>query len=275
MSDRFDDSKRPGTMTMGVAVPLRLARLLLVDGEDGTRFRVAADLKQAGASVDFANCGPDAVSCMIEAQDAGEPYDLVVVDLSTLGKGGYEAAVCLRDAQFAGPILALTRRSLAREGNLGVEAGCNDLIVKSDDPSAMIQSASSLVNREKARRFVLAGPDDVTSELSAYPELMMMLRQFVTHLPESIESVLSARREQDFSRLREELDRIKRNATSHGYLSIRASAVSAQQELDRNRNPDAQGVVDAIDELADLCQRATAAPSEPPPPSGPPLPPSG
>jgi DNA-binding response OmpR family regulator len=275
MSDRFDDGRFPGGLTTGVSAPLHLARLLLVDGEDGTRFRVASDFKQAGASVDFAHCGSDAVSCVIEAQDAQEPYDLVVLDLSGLGRDGCGVARQLRGSLYAGPILALSDKTSRAEGSRCIQAGCDDLLTKSDNPSELIAAVASLVGRERARRYVLAGPDEVTSELSAYPELLMMLRRFVTNLPASVESVLSAQREQDLARLREELDLIKRNATSHGYLSIRASAVTAQQELDHSRKPDTQGVVDAIDELADLCRRATASPSNPPPPAGPPLPPSG
>ncbi len=275
MSDRFDDSLFPGRSAAGVTSLLHLSRLLLVDGEDGTRFRVASGLKQAGASVDFANCGDDAVSCVLEAQDAQEPYDLVMLDLSGMGREGCDVAERLRDVGYAGPILALSDKTSRREATRCIEAGCDDLLGKLDDPSQLIEAAATLVGREKARRFGLAGPGEVTSELSAYPDLLMMLRRFVTNLPESIESVLSAQREQDLARLRDELDRVKRNATSHGYLEIRASAVSAQQELEQSNKPDAQGVVDAIDELTDLCQRATAAPSQPPPPSGSPLPPSG
>ncbi len=297
MSDRFDNTpgntpglspgispgslsglssgKSPGEMTTGITVALHQSRVLLVDGEDGTRFRVASDLAQAGASVDFAGCGDEAVSCVIEAQDAHESYDLVLIDMSSLGAIGHQAAVCLREAQFAGPILALSDKVSRGESTRCIDAGCDALILKQEDPAELIATSATLVNREKARRFGLADPGDVTSELAAYPELLMMLRRFVTTLPESIESVLSAQREQDLSRLREELDRVKRNATSHGYLEIRASAVSAQQELDECKKLDAQGLVDAIDDLTDLCQRATASPSQPPPPSDSPLPPSG
>jgi hypothetical protein len=87
--------------------------------------------------------------------------------------------------------------------------------------------------------------------------------------------VLAAQRERDIQKLRDELDQIKRNATSHGYLEIRASAVSAQQELDEARKADAGGVVEALQGLVDVCRRATASPSKPPPTTGPPLPPSG
>jgi len=257
------------------AAPLHMAKLLLIDGEDGTRFRVASDLKRAGASVDMANGGDEALACVSEAQDAGEPYDLVIVDLSTLGKDGYEAASCLRDADFAGPILALTMRSMAREGRSSVEAGCDELILKTDDPSALIQIAASWVNREKTRRFGLARPEEVTSELAGYPELLMMLRQFVCKLPDAMESVLAAQREQDIKRLCDELHQLKRGATSHGYLAIRASAVAACRELENSKKIDGDPVIEAVQELAELCQRATVSPSSAPPPSAPPLPPSG
>ena len=275
MSDRFDDNLFDTTMSAGVSAPLAESRLLLVGGEDGTRFRIASDLKQVGAAMDFAGDADEATTCVIEAQNDGAPFDLVLIDASSLGPRALESVTRLRDIQFAGPVLAMSRGASRDEVAQYFEAGCDELIARRDDPTELISTATTLVNREKARRFGLAEPGEVTSELSAYPELLMMLRRFVSTLPESIESVLSAQREHDLARLREELDRVKRNATSHGYLEIRASAVSAQQELDGCKKSDAQEVVDAIDELTDLCRRATASPSKPPPTSGPDLPPSG
>lgn len=275
MSDRFDDNLFDTMMSAGVSAPLAESRVLLVGGEDGTRFRIASDLKQVGAAMDFAGDADEATTCVIEAQNDGAPFDLVLIDASSLGPRALESVTRLRDIQFAGPVLAMSRGASRDEVAQYFEAGCDELIARRDDPTELISTATTLVNREKARRFGLAEPGEVTSELSAYPELLMMLRRFVSTLPESIESVLSAQREHDLARLREELDRVKRNATSHGYLEIRASAVSAQQELDGCKKSDAQEVVDAIDELTDLCRRATASPSKPPPTSGPDLPPSG
>jgi len=275
MSDRFDDNLFDTVMSTGTTAPLAESRLLLVGGEDGTRFRIASDLKRAGAAMEFASGASEAVSCVIEAQKDHSPFDLVLIDVPSLGADGLEAVTRLRDIEFAGPILAMsldaTRNQVAQYFN----AGCDELIAKRDDPTELVATSITLVNREKARRFGLAEPDEVTSELSAYPELLMMLRRFVSTLPESIESVLSAQREQDLARLREELDRVKRSATSHGYLEIRASAVSAQQELEGCKKSDAREVVEAIDELTNLCKRATASPSKPPPTRGPDLPPSG
>ena len=254
---------------------LQLARLLVIDGEDVSRFRIASDLKQAGAIVDFAASVDEALEAIGQARDVHEPYDLVILDLTAFGREGYVVAERLRGSQFVGPILALTDKSPRRVGAQGIQAGCDELLQKPVAPCVLLDASATLVSREKARRDVLARPDEVTSELSAYPDLMMMLRRFVTNLPEAIESVLSAQRERDIQKLRDELDLIKRNATSHGYLEIRASAVSAQRELDQTRKPNAAQVNEAIDELVDICQRATASPSKPPPTTGPPLPPSG
>ncbi len=275
MVDRNDDCDRPDTLSVGAAAPLHMAQLLLIDGEDGTRFRIAADLQRAGASVDLAGDGEQALCRLSDAQACQEPYDLVLIDLAGLGPKGLKAAAMLRDAEYAGPVLALTDKPPRRDGRRCVQAGCDELIRKADDPSLLIEVSTSLVNREKTRRFGLARPDDVTSELSTYPELLMMLRRFVGNLPDTIESVLAAQRQRDIEELRSTLDELKRSATRHGYLSIRASAVSAQQQLEQTRKPEAQPVMDAIGELVELCQRATASPADPPPPSGPPLPPSG
>lgn len=275
MADRVDENGGEQGLTTGIAQPLQLARLLLVDGGGVDRFRNASDLKQAGAIVDFASTVEEAVGGIARAAADAEPYDVVMLDLSAFDGGGFDVAEQLRGAQYAGPILALTDESPKRIGAPSIEAGCDDVLRKPVATGVLLDALAAMVVRERSRRYVTARPDEVTSELSAYPELMMMLRRFVCNLPETVEAVLAAQRERDIHRLRDELDQIKRNATSHGYVTIRASAVAAQQELDESRKPDAAGVVEAIDDLVDLCRRATASPSQPPPTAGPPLPPSG
>ncbi len=272
--DQFNDCAFGGAAPTAAA-SLHLSRVLLIDGEDVSRFRIASDLKQAGAIVDFASNADEALESLSQAHRLLEPYDLVILDLQAFGAEGFKVAERLRAAQYAGPILALTDQSPRRIGKRCIEAGCDELLRKPMDPSGLNETAGSLVERERTRRYVLARPDEVTSELAAYPELMMMLRRFVSNLPDTIESLLAAQRQRDIQKLRDELDLIKRNATSHGYVEIRASAVAAQQELNHSSKTDASEVSEALHDLVDICRRATASPSKPPPTSGPPLPPSG
>ncbi len=274
MADGTDERGGGHGLTTGIAQPLQLSRVLLVDGEGVDRFRLASDLKQAGAIVDFASTGEDAIDNIAQAARDAQPYDAVLLDLSAFDGGGFAEAEQLRGAQYAGPILALTDGSPKRIGAKCIRAGCDDLLKKPVATNVLLDALATMVTRERSRRYVTARPGEVTSELSAYPELMMMLRRFVSTLPETVEAVLAAQRERDIQKLRDELDLIKRNATSHGYTAIRASAVTAQHELNEARKPDADGVVEAIDDLVDLCRRATASPNQPPPTSGPPLPPS-
>lgn len=275
MADRVDENGNGRGLTTGIAQPLQLSRVLLVDGEGVDRFRIASDLKQAGAIVDFASTGDEAVGSLAQATQDAEPYDAVLLDLSAFDGGGLAVAEQLRRAQYAGPVLALTDQSPRQVGARCIEAGCDDLLKKPVAACVLLDALATMVTRERSRRYVTARPDEVTSELAAYPELMMMLRRFVSTLPETVEAVLAAQRERDIQKLRDWLDQIKRNATSHGYTAIRASAVTAQHELDDARKPDAEGVIEAIGDLVDLCRRATASPSQPPPTAGPPLPPSG
>jgi len=273
----FDAAYTPATQA------LELCRVLLVDNGDVSRFQRAADLMRAGAIVDFADDSGSALESIDRSMMDREPYELVILDLEAFGAKGYDVAESLRETQFLGPILALTDQPQAASGDSGgvggraAEAGCDQLLTKPVAGCVLLDAAGLLVIKDRERRYALAKPDEVTSELANYPELMMMLRRFVSQLPETVESVLSAQRARDIEQLRAELDLIKRHATSHGYTEIRASAVQARQELDQARKPDADEVMHAIDELVDVCQRATCSRSAPPPPpsGGPPLPPSG
>jgi len=77
---------------------LHSARVLIMD-DDEVVLKVAGNmLSHLGLKVDFATHGEEAIDLYAQSMKAGQPYDLVIMDLTIPGKmGGREAIVLLKE----------------------------------------------------------------------------------------------------------------------------------------------------------------------------------
>ena len=76
--------------------------------------------------------GRDAVERALATYQAGDPFDLVLMDLEMPIVDGYEATRRIRDGGFSGPILA--RAQYGYDYRLdSIKMGCNDCICKPID----------------------------------------------------------------------------------------------------------------------------------------------
>jgi signal transduction histidine kinase/ActR/RegA family two-component response regulator len=124
------------TPQVAAGMPHRI--LLAEDGRENRRL-LSFILAKTGADVVTAEDGREAVDKVLPtlSQTAGPmaeaPFDLILMDMQMPVMDGYEAARQLRQAGYAGPIVAVTGHTRNYDRRRCLEAGCDDYLAKPVD----------------------------------------------------------------------------------------------------------------------------------------------
>jgi signal transduction histidine kinase/ActR/RegA family two-component response regulator len=138
--------ERPSARTDAVLdpEPALSCRVLLVEDGAATALLVERMLSRAGASVEVARHGREALE---RVRDAREPFDLVLMDMQMPILDGYSAARALRSQGYRSPIVALTAHAMAEEHEACLRAGCDDVITKPVDRSTLVRVLARHMDR--------------------------------------------------------------------------------------------------------------------------------
>lgn len=149
-ADREDeDAPRPSPRETAARVRLSARVLVVEDGVDNQRL-LGMILGRAGATVELAENGRAGVERAVKALHAGQPFDLVLMDIQMPELDGYEATREMRMRGVSQPILALTAHAMAGDRDRCLEAGCDDYLTKPVDRDVLVQTLGRWL--DEARR---------------------------------------------------------------------------------------------------------------------------
>ena len=137
------------SLQAAAAGELRGRVLLAEDGLDNQRL-IAHIVRRAGAEVEIADNGEEAIECVRAAQRAGQPWDLILMDMQMPVLDGYSAVRRLRQEGYETPIVALTAHSMSGDRDKCLEAGCNAYVTKPIDRSRLLETMARHLERSTA-----------------------------------------------------------------------------------------------------------------------------
>jgi signal transduction histidine kinase/CheY-like chemotaxis protein len=100
-------------------------RVLVAEDAADNQLLVTRLLTRAGAVVDVAANGQEAVDLAL-SREAGDPYDVILMDIQMPVMDGHDATRRLRDGGFTKPIIALTAHAMKEERERCLRSGCSD-----------------------------------------------------------------------------------------------------------------------------------------------------
>jgi two-component system sensor histidine kinase/response regulator len=136
----FAEPGEVGSMPAAEKQHLAGIRILLTEDNEINQQIAIELLEGVGACVEVANNGREAV----EKLTAGNPYDVVLMDLQMPEMDGFQATARIRsEERFKElPILAMTAHATLEERQRCLDAGMNEHITKPIDPAKLFEAVS-------------------------------------------------------------------------------------------------------------------------------------
>ena len=120
--------------------PIQLdCKVLVIDDRRDIRFLTQHFLKQAGARVELADSAPAGIELAVQARQANESFDVIIMDMQMPGMDGLQATAKLREAGFQLPIIALTADAMKGDREKCLAGGFTDYLAKPVNQQSLLE----------------------------------------------------------------------------------------------------------------------------------------
>lgn len=143
--DTVNDSQLATDQYDAAQLNLSGKMVLVADDLRDIRFVAQHFLKKAGAIVELAENGAEAVEKVQHRLEKGEPYDLILMDVQMPMMDGPQAVAELRKAGVDTPIIALTADAMKGTREQLLSDGFTDYMTKPIDAKHLLRSANRLL----------------------------------------------------------------------------------------------------------------------------------
>jgi signal transduction histidine kinase/ActR/RegA family two-component response regulator len=122
--------------------------LLAEDGLDNQRL-IAFVVQKSGAQVVTVENGQMAVDQALAAEEQGNPFQVILMDMQMPVMDGYQAVALLRAKRYCRPIIALTAHAMTGDREKCIAMGCDDYATKPIDRSKLIETIAAWARKSQ------------------------------------------------------------------------------------------------------------------------------
>jgi PAS domain S-box-containing protein len=231
-------------------IDLTGVRILLAEDGVDNREILTAYLCGAGAIVESAENGREAVEKAVESSDGEHPFTAVLMDMQMPVLDGYSATSELRRRGYGGPIIALTANAMLEDRARCMSAGCDEYMSKPIDQRVLLAAIARYAGITPA---AAEGSPEVTccqgtpdldepgmqlkpeppirSPLADDPRLAPVLAGFVARLPAAVSEILRLAAAGSPAELTRAAHKLKGAGGSYGFPEISQEATKLEDQL--------------------------------------------
>jgi len=269
------ESVRPELPATGPEVSRRLqGRVLLAEDGMANQRVISYYLQRAGLDVTTVDNGRIACDKAVAAVNAGQPFDVILMDMQMPELDGYSAASQLRAGGYRGPIIALTAHAMAHDRRKCIQAGCSDYLSKPIERTKLLDTLAVVLGDAGAVRHSPETPSPAR-DVSARPlpepdaDVLQFLPMFLEELPKHVQQITAAVAERDCGQLAEIVHKIKGSGGVFGFTELTESAARVEQLIEETKSVEAAAAeIRALADMIRHIERAKAPIVDSVPPNG-------
>lgn len=149
-----------------------------------------------------------------------EHFDLILLDMHMPVMDGLTAAPLIREAGYAGPLVALTAYSTQESIQASLKAGCSDFLAKPFERTVFMNRLAHWLGQTEQSSIISPAhsPDiSLTSLLREEPDIADLVLRFLDSLPERLALLDEALSGKDYEQALQEAHRLKGISGTYGY----------------------------------------------------------